>query len=272
MTTDVTFAAVGTTKGTKRSNKRSVTKAKAPAKASPTKAQTKPAGRSRKPVSTRPSVPVAPLPPGPPPARIELTAERDVGRLTRYGERFGAWKLDVRLATQPATGLPLQLPIASGTLAIGDPAVPKSWHVLDRPAGGGHFRVMPSIARTDDGKQRLAALAIHVGRPPIAKWTIAHWKGTKPPKSADQLPTITVTSGWIALYDAAAGSPGVIATPATNDAMPIEIPLTDGRRALAIACGNGEVACYWAIDATDKPIALVLDFDAFTAKEWRQSA
>ena len=223
--------------------------------------------RTRPARPTKPTLPPPPPPsPAPAPPRDELPAPRDIARLIRYGERFGAHKIDVRL-------LPLQLPVSSSMLAIADPAVPKSWRVLDRPAGGGLFRVMQSIARTEDGKERLAAIVIHVGRPPIARWTVAHYQGQKKPKSADQLPRCTVTSGWLVLLDAGDGSPGAIATPETVTGLsPIEIPLTDGRRALAMPCGNGEFAAYWAVDAMDKPICLVVDFDVFTQKDWKAKA
>jgi uncharacterized protein DUF4241 len=199
-----------------------------------------------------------------------MNAPRDVGRLTRYGERFGPYKIDVRMWSTPGALQPTQLPVASGAIAICDPAVPKSWRVFDRPTGAGHFRIMLSIARTDDGKERLAAVVIHMGRPPIAKWTVAHYKGQKQPKSADQLPRCAATSGWIALVDAGDGSPGMIAVPSAHVGLqPIEVPLTDGRRALVLPCGNGEFAAYWAVDAQDKPICIVIDFDVFTQKEWK---
>jgi hypothetical protein len=91
------------------------------------------------------------------------------------------------------------------------------------------------------------------------------------PKSADQLPHIDVASGWVALLDANGNSPGVIAVPPATltGIQPVEVPLVDGRRALALPCGNGEYAAYWAVDEADKPIALVLDFDVFTQKEWK---
>jgi hypothetical protein len=198
----------------------------------------------------------------PPPPRDELAAPRDIARLLRYGEQFGARRIDVRM-------LPLQLPVSSGALAIVDPGAPKSWRELDRPAGIGHFRVMLSVARDDAGGERLAAAVIHVGRPPIARWTVAHVKGHKRPKSVDQVPRCPVTTGWLALIDAGAGSPGPIAVPTTSGLQPIDVPLTDGRHALALPCGNGEFAAYWAVDAGDKPICLVVDFDVFTAKEWK---
>jgi hypothetical protein len=192
-----------------------------------------------------------------------MLAPRDIARLTRYGERFGSQKIDVRM-------LPLQLPVSSGALAVLDPGVPKTWRVLDRPVGAGMFRVMLAIARVDGGDERLAAIVIHVGRPPIARWTVAHYKGQKKPKSPDQLPRCAVTTGWLAVVDAGDGSPGAIAVPETPVGMqPIEIPLTDGRRALALPSGDGEFAAYWAIDGQDKPICLVVDCDAFTAKEWK---
>jgi len=55
----------------------------------------------------------------------------------------------------------------------------------------------------------------------------------------------------------------------TTGVQPVEVPLTDGRRALALPCGKGEFAAYWAVDATDKPICIVVDFDVFTQKEWK---
>jgi hypothetical protein len=83
-----------------------------------------------------------------------------------------------------------------------------------------------------------------------------------------------VTSGWLALVDGGGDSPGVVAMPqATSTSVaPVEVPLSDGRRALALPCGNGEFAAYWAIDAADKPICLVVDFDVFTQKEWKARA
>ena len=89
-----------------------------------------------KPVVAAPALPPPPPPPAPP--RDELVAPRDIARLLRYGERFGANRIDVRM-------LPLQLP-ASGALAILDPAAPKTWRVFDRPSGSGQFRVMLSVA------------------------------------------------------------------------------------------------------------------------------
>ncbi|HEY5927896.1 MAG TPA: hypothetical protein VIV11_39690 [Kofleriaceae bacterium] len=214
--------------------------------------------------SLQPSLPLPPPPPPKPEPRDELPAPRDIARLTRYGERFGPHKIDVRW-------LPLQLPVTGNALAVFDPAVPKSWRVFDRPVGIGQFRAMLSIARSDDGKERLAAIVIHVGRPPIARWTVAHYAGQKKPKSAEQLPRVAITSGWLALIDARGDAPGVVAVPPASltGIQPIEVPLVDGRRALALPCGNGEYAAYWAVDEADKPIALVVDFDVFTQKEWK---
>ena len=191
-----------------------------------------------------------------------MTAPRDVARLTRYGERFGPHRIDVRW-------LPLQLPLATGALAVCDPGAPKSWRVFDRPTGTGQFRAMLSIARTDDGQERLAAVVIHVGRPPIAKWTVAQFRGEPRPATGETIARTTITDGWLALVDASDGSPGVIALPPASGIAPIEVPLTDGRRALALPCGNGSFAIYWAIDAADKPICVVIDFDAFTPKAWK---
>ncbi len=141
--------------------------------------------------------------------------------------------------------------------------------MFDRPSGSGQFRIMLSIAITEGRPERLAAIVIHTGHPPIAKWSVAHYTGHKPPKSPDDLPRCPVTSGWIALVDAAAGSPGVLALPPSAGIEPVEVPLTDGRRALALPCANGDYAAYWAVDANDKPICIVIDFDVFTQKDWK---
>ena len=261
---------MATNKGKSRKGKAVAKKPKPPAKpAKPTPAAKKLVPRSTR--VNRPTLPEIderqpPPPPPPPPARDEMHAPRDIGRLTRYGERFGGWKIDTRFVQH------IQLPVASGAMALCDPGAPKSFKVLDRPAGSGMFRVMLSVARSDDGKERLAAITIHVGRPPIAKWTVAHYKGTKKPKSADALPRCPVTTGWIAILDAGSGSPGVIATPAASPSagiIPVDIPLTDGRHALALACGEGDYAAYWAVDAQDKPICMVVDFDVFSQKDWK---
>lgn len=236
------------------------TKAPKAAKASKEKAPPKlPAVAVKPKKPTAPSLPLPPPPPPPPAHRDELIAPRDIGRLLRYGERFGAWKIDIRMLQQ-------QMPASTNALAICDPSAPKSWKVFDRPVTPGVFRLMLSVAKDGD-KERLAAIVVHVGRPPIAKWTVAHYKGQKKPKSPDQLPRVA-SSDWLALLDAGDGSPGEIAVP-ERGTQPIEVPLTDGRRALAVPCGEGEYAAYWAVDATDKPICLVVDFDVFTQKDWK---
>jgi hypothetical protein len=190
-----------------------------------------------------------------------MIAPRDIARLTRYGERFGAAKIDVRM-------LPTPLPVASASIAVCDPAVPKTWRVFDRPVGSGQFRTMLSVARDERNAESLAAIVVHVGRPPIAKWTVAHYAAGKKPRTVDQLPRITVTSGWLAILDGGE-SPGMIAVAAAGGVTPVEVPLTDGRRALVLPCGNGEFAAYWAVDQLDKPICLVIDFDRFSQKDWK---
>jgi hypothetical protein len=232
--------------------------------------------------ASAPSLPLPPPPPPPPAHRDEMIAPRDIGRLLRYGEPFGPHRIDVRM-------LPLQLPAASGLLAVQDPLVPKSFRVYDRPVVAGQFRVMLSIARTSDkggNKERLAAIVIHVGRPPIAKWTVAHFAKQKKPKSADELPRVDVSGDHVVLLDAGKGSPGTIAigappvalplppgtpgpAPLSPSIAPIEVPLTDGRRALALPSGDGSFAAYWGVDADDKAVCLVLDFETFTQKDWK---
>lgn len=203
-----------------------------------------------------------------PPARDEMPAARDIGRLLHYSERLGTDTIDIRM-------LPLQLHVGSGSLAVFDPASPDTWHVLDRPIGRGTFRVMLSIARPDatagdtERRERLAAVVLHAGRPPIARWTVAHFRGQATPRSPDALPRTSTTSGWIALLDAGEGSPGVLALPPATGLSPIEVPLSDGRRAIALPCSRGEFTAYWAVDADDRPICVVLDLDAFPHKAWK---
>jgi hypothetical protein len=173
--------------------------------------------------------------------------------------------------------LPLLLPIGSGALALFDPGAPTSWRVLERPVGGGNSRVMLSVARSDS-RERAAALVVYVGHSQIDHWTVAHHRGP-PPRAAEQLPRCTVTSGWLAIVDAGPGPGGVApdasevpapAPPALGLAgvAPVELSLLDGRRAIAVPCGAGEYAAYWAVDAADKAVCLVVNFDVFTRNEW----
>ena len=241
--------------GKPKASAKKTSAAKKPAAAPITKA-VKPARPSK------PSIPLPPPPPPPPATRDELAAPHDVGRLLRYGERFGANRIDLRW-------LPFPFPVgAGGALALLDPAAPKSWRVLDRPCGGGQFRVMLAVAIAEGKPERLAAVVIHVGRPPITRWTVAHFANQKRPKSAEQIPRVAIASGWLAIVDAGGGAPGALAIPAAAGG-PTTIPLVDGRTALAVPSGNGELAAYWAIDATDKPICLVIDFETLSQKDWK---
>lgn len=268
-------------KAAPKSAKTAPKSAKAAKKAEPPKPKL-PAVAVKPKKPTAPSLPLPPPPPPPPAHRDEMIAPRDIARLLRYGEQFGPHRIDVRM-------LPLQLPAASGSLAVMDPLVPKSFRAYDRPVIAGQFRVMLSIAKTSDksgNKERLAAIVIHVGRPPIAKWTVAHFAKQKKPKSTDDLPRVDVTGDYVVLLDAAKGAPGPIAVgapapspplapgtpgpaPLAPSIAPVEIPLTDGRRALAVPSGGGSFAAYWGVDAEDKAVCLVLDFETFTQKDWK---
>ena len=169
--------------------------------------------------------------------------------------------------------VPAQLPVTSGALAIFDPADKKSWKVFDRPAGAGQFRIMLSIVdrrSADATKDELAAIVIHVGRPPIARWTVAHWKGQKKPKSADELPRIGEHR-----VDRADRCERRLARRARacrrrsngRSRSRSRSPMAGARS--RFRRGKGEFAAYWAVDAQDKPICLVIDFDAFTQKDWK---
>lgn len=230
------------------------------------------------PMQTAPAVPVRVVPPAPP---GELGAVRDVGRLLRHGEAFGAHKIEIRHLPNPVV-------VTSGRIAVADPLTPASGRVLARQVPPGRFRVMVSVA-TVDGEQRIAAAVMHVGRPPIARWVIAHYEGNKPPKSADQLPTFGVDAGTAGFMDAlvleslrtapdeaeppvqASLVPQLTATPsAANTAQWIADPIS-GRNVIAFTSGwgDGAYASYWALDGAGQPVCLVIDFDLFTKAEWK---
>jgi hypothetical protein len=212
--------------------------------------------------ATKPSIPLPPPPPPPPADRDEMLAGRDIARLLRYGERFGEKTIDIRMIPDPT------LPIAGNAIGLYDPTNAKSYRVLDRPAGNGNFRVMLSVAKQPDKPERLAALIVHVGRPPIAKWTVAHFAKDKKPKSADALPRVPSRSGFFAVIDGAKSASAITLEPNTG-VQPKRYALPDGRAALVVPCPEGEFAAYWAVDATDKPICLVIDFDVLTQKDWK---
>lgn len=225
-----------------------------------------------------PQVPVRVVPPAP---AGELGAVRDVGRLLRHGEAFGDHKIEIR-------HLPSPVVVTSGRIAVADPLTPASGRVLARQVPPGRFRVMISVA-TIDAEQRIAAAVMHVGRPPIARWVIAHFDGIKPPKSADQLPTFGVDAGTAGFMDAlvleslraapdeaeppvqAALVPQLTATTsAANSGQWIADPIS-GRNVIAFTSGwgDGTYASYWALDGAGQPVCLVIDFDLFTKAEWK---
>jgi hypothetical protein len=218
---------------------------------------------------------VPPSPPG------ELAPERDVGRLLRHGEQFGPHKIEIR-------HLPLPVVVTSGRIAVADPLTPSSGRVLARQVAHGRFRVMISVALID-GEQRIAAAVMHVGRPPIARWVIAHHEGGKPPRPADQPPTHGVDAGTSAFMDAmvldalraktdepeppvqTALVPQLTASPtAANTGQWIADPIS-GRNLVAFTSGwgDGTYASYWALDAGGQPVCLVTDFDVFNKAEWK---
>ncbi|MBP9087828.1 MAG: hypothetical protein KBG15_17035 [Kofleriaceae bacterium] len=231
----------------------------------------KPAGKPAAPVTPVPGLTmavtgfVAVAPPAPVAVKRELAAPREVARLLRYGELFGGQRIEIRW-------LPTPLPCPSGEFALVDPSAPKSQRSLDRKVPAGTFRCMLAIA-VGGPKEKLAAVIFHCGRPPIARWTVAHFAGTKPPTDAAKLPSVTSTSGWFAVQDAATmaavADPGVLPPPlVTPTAMAVERRAGHGV-AFAFPVGPGAYTAYWGIDEHDKAVCLVIDFDVFTTKDWR---
>ncbi len=229
---------------------------------------------------------VAVPPPPPLDVKRELAASRDVARLLRYGEQFGGQRIEIRW-------LPTPLPCPSGGFALVDPGAAKSQRILDRNVPAGTFRCMLAVAvggpangakpahgaseRTlGAGREKLAAVILHCGRPPIARWTVAHFVGTKPPAEAAQLPSVVSASGWLAVQDAAStaavSDPAALPPPVfAPNAMAVERRAGTGV-AFAFPVGAGGYTAYWGIDDHDKAVCLVVDFDVFTQKDWRSKS
>jgi hypothetical protein len=239
---------------------------------------------------TLPGVAPPPRPPGtptiPPPMRVvppappgEVVAVRDVGRLLRHGEVFGANRIEIRMVPWPVV-------ITSGRVAVGDPLAPRAARVLARQVPPGKFRAMLSVAHVG-AEQRVAAAVMHVGRPPIARWVIAHFEDARPPKSADAPPTHAVEA-IDALMDAEVldGLRAAAAAPDPPVRQSLVAQLGDdrtasgtwiadaatGRNVVAFPAGDGagEYAAYWALDAIGQPVCLVVDFDVFGKGDWKQ--
>jgi hypothetical protein len=144
--------------------------------------------------------------------------------------------------------------------------------VLDRKVTPGTFRCMLAVAVGGD-KEKLAAVVFHCGRPPIARWTVAHFAGSKPLVVNAALPTVTSTSGWLAVQDATC-------TAAVDDAAVLPAPIfsatamsverrTAAGVAVAFPVKPGDYTAYWGVDEHDKAVCLVVDFDVFSQKDWR---
>lgn len=207
-------------------------------------------------------------PEAPPPAlevKRELAAPRDIARLLRYGEQFGNLRIEVRWLAAP-------LPVPSGGFALVDPTLRKSQRVLDRKVTPGTFRCMLAVAVGGE-KEKLAAVVVHCGRPPIARWTVAHFAGAKPPATGAALPTVSSTSGWLAVQDAsstaAVDDAAVLPAPVfAATAMSVERRTANGL-AVALPVKPGDYTAYWGVDEHDKAVCLVIDFDVFSQKDWR---
>lgn len=254
---------------------RSTAKTKATTKAKATKQVAKSVAKTKRKVADAAPVqgltlavtgyvaPIAPLPA--PEVKRELAAPRDVARLLRYGEQFGNQRIEIRWLAAP-------LPVPSGAFALVDPSVRKSQRVLDRKVTPGTFRCMLAVAVGGD-KEKLAAVVFHCGRPPIARWTVAHFAGSKPLVVNAALPTVTSTSGWLAVQDATC-------TAAVDDAAVLPAPIfsatamsverrTAAGVAVAFPVKPGDYTAYWGVDEHDKAVCLVVDFDVFSQKDWR---
>ncbi|MCB9565312.1 MAG: DUF4241 domain-containing protein [Kofleriaceae bacterium] len=149
------------------------------------------AADARAPGAGPPAPDRAVVPPRPPaPALTELDADLDVGRLCRYGERFGPHRLEIQM-------MPTPLAVTSGRIALADLAAPRRGLVFARTVPAGRYRCTLSLAHTDGSADppRVAAAVLHVGRGPVVRWVIAHADGKRPPRAVDDAPTCALSSG-----------------------------------------------------------------------------
>ena len=207
--------------------------------------------------------PVVVAPP-PPPVRLvpegpdkELTAERDVARMLRYGEMFGAHRIEIEHSPTPVA-------MPTGTIALADvptliTAKRATETVLARRVAKNSFRVMHSLVKTG-GVSRIVAAVMYVGRPPIARWVFAHAEGKRPPKTIAEAPSIEATN--IAITDAS-----LVEKLKTGARM--SPPDLTGAVALTVGDKPAAVTPYWGLSPEGTPVCLLLDFNAFTASEWR---
>jgi hypothetical protein len=269
-------------------------RAKAKPKPKPAKkAKAKPAARkatkkAKPAVKSKPAAPPAPIAPPRPaselpivvaPVRVvppappgEIGAVREVGRLIRHGEVFGKYRIETRMQPSPVV-------ITSGRIAVGDPSKPSQARVLAHQTAPGKFRVMTSVANID-GEERVAAVVMHAGRPPIARWVIAHFEGQKPPKTADQAPGFDIGGEVAGIMDALAldalrGDPGDLAQKLAERqgvaAIDHVVDGATGHNVLAFPSGwgSGTYSAYWALDGAGHPVCLVIDFDVFNKADWK---
>ncbi|MEZ4367473.1 MAG: DUF4241 domain-containing protein [Kofleriaceae bacterium] len=229
------------------------------------------------PVRTAPPPPVRVLPPAP---TKELDAERPVARLLQHGEVMGKHRLETR-------HLPTPLALPTGRVALGD-ALSPDLRVLERRLPPGRYRLMVSVAG-DGAEQRLAAIVMYCGRPPIARWVHAHLEGKRPPKAAADAPTFAAST--FGLCDASAidrvkptlrdaTAPGRVALDAAL--APIGVGwahawhVFDDATGLALAAfasskGPRTHAAYWGLDPAGQPVCLVIDAGLLAAGDWKQA-
>jgi hypothetical protein len=210
-----------------------------------------------------------------------------VGRLLRHGELFADNKIEVQF-------LPDSVVISSGQIAIVDPFASmggKRASTLARQLLPGKYRVMLCIAH-QGASHRVAAAVMHVGRPPVARWVVAHLAGEPPPTGQSQYPGLQLPSGCAGFIDGA--SVEALHSAMTAEASGCKDDLTLHLRTAPPAGGWGHHAvvldpekqtnlvaftgggnaraiptAYWGLDEASRPVCLVLDFDPFTAAQWK---
>ena len=201
-----------------------------------------------------PPAPVRLVPVGP---DKELDAERDVARMLRYGEMFGAHRIEIEHSPTPVA-------MPTGTVALADlPTLTTSKRaaetVLARRVAKNSFRVMHSLVKTG-GVARIVAAVMYVGRPPIARWVFAHAEGKRPPKTIAEAPSIEATT--IAITDASL-------IEKLKAGAKLSPPDLTGAVALHVGAKPAPVTPDWGLSPEGTPVCLLLDFNAFSASDWR---
>jgi len=192
-----------------------------------------------------------------PAQRDEMIAVRDIGRLLRYGEQFGAHKIDVRM-------LPLQLAVGSGALACSTPPCEELPRLRSSRRCGPVPRDAERRAQRGQGAPRRDRDPCR--SPTDREVTVAHYRGRR----SEVRGSAPARPRDLRLARAArpAMAHPVRSRAAPTGVTPLEVSLTDGRRALALRVAPASSPRTGG-RCERQAVCLVVDFDVFTQKDWK---